>query len=71
MSKRLKRRTSAILMASILAMSSIPMSSSLPVYADEYNGGGTSGNTGIGSTYHGIEFADYGFSTCSHRKNMI
>lgn len=60
MSKRLKRRTSAILMASILAMSSIPMSSSLPVYADEYNGGGTSGNTGIGSVYNGIDYKDYG-----------
>lgn len=61
MSKKLKKKTSAILMASILAMASIPMASSLPVYADEYNGGSEDISTGFGSTENGIAFADYGF----------
>lgn len=60
MSKKLKQKTSAILLASLLAISSIPMASSLSVYADDYSGGGTGGNGNVSGVYNGINYSNYG-----------
>ena len=60
MSKRLKRRTSALLLASLLAISSVPMTSSLSVYADEYIGNGGDTNGGTGLINNGLNTNGYG-----------
>ena len=61
MSRQIKKKTSAILMASLLAMSSIPMSSSLSVYAIDYIGVGNSSTTGGSKRQeHGLGSSDYG-----------
>lgn len=62
MSKRVKQKTSAMLMASLLAVSSMPMANNLLVYADDYSGGNSSSNGNYTTVQDGtgINYSDYG-----------